>query len=173
MMHARFRPEVRQDKCIACAACAEHCPTGAITVPEGGKALLAAEKCIGCGECAAHCPSGAIPVNWGDSRGLQERCVEFAAALLAAKPGRCGFLSLLTKITPNCDCMHDPGRPFVPDLGALAARDVVAIDQAALDLVGRSGSVAAAVPGTEIGLANELAEGLGLGSRRYQLVEVS
>ena len=173
MMHARFRPEVRQDKCTACAACAEHCPTGAFSVPAGAKARLDAEKCIGCGECAAHCPSGAIPINWGDSRGLQERSVEFAAAVLAAKPGRCGFLSLLTRITPNCDCMHEPGKPFVPDIGALAARDLVAVDQATLDLVGRAGSVAEAVPGTEIGLAQELAERMGLGSRRYELVEVA
>jgi uncharacterized Fe-S center protein len=175
MMHARFRPAVNADKCVACAACAEHCPTGAFSVPAGSKARLDAAKCIGCGECAAHCPSGAIPVDWGDSRGLQERVVEFAAAILAAKPGRCGFLSLLTAVTPNCDCMHDPGRPFVPDIGALASRDPVAIDQASLDLVDRAGGspggrkVSQAVPGTEIGVANELAERMGLGSRRYEL----
>ena len=104
--------------------------------------------------------------------------MEFAAAILAAKPGRCGFISLLTAVTPNCDCMHDPGKPFVADIGALASRDMVAVDQAALDLVERAGkapggrSVAAAAPGTEIGVALELAERMGLGSRRYELVEI-
>ena len=176
MMHERFQPQVRQDKCTACAACAEHCPTGAIAVPEGGKATLTAEKCMGCGECVAHCPSGAIPVQWGDTRGLQERVVEFCAALLAGRPERFGFVSLLTAVTGNCDCMHEPGKPIVPDIGAVASRDAVAADQAVLDLLAKApggpGALERAAPGTEIGLAQALAERLGLGSRRYELREV-
>ncbi|HOX06124.1 MAG TPA: DUF362 domain-containing protein [Planctomycetota bacterium] len=178
MMHALYRPSVDEAKCTACGACARHCPTAAFSVPKGSKARLDASRCIGCGECAAHCPSGAIPINWGDSRGLQERTVEFAAAMLAAKPGRHGFISLLTSVTPNCDCMRDPGKPFVPDIGILASMDPVAIDQASLDLVQRASAspgamrLADAAPGTEIGVANELAERMGLGSRQYELVEV-
>lgn len=177
MMHERFRPDIKADKCIACGACAEHCPTGALAVPEGGKATLIPDKCVGCAECVAHCPTGAIPINWGESRGLQERTVEFCAAMMHARPGRFGFLSLVTNVTPNCDCMHDTGKPFVPNIGALASLDPVAIDQASIDLVekaagGAKDVFARTIPGAATGLAEELAERLGLGTRRYEIVEV-
>ncbi len=174
MMHERFRPEIDRDKCVACAACAEHCPTGALSVPGGDKATLDEARCIGCAECVAHCPTGAIPVSWGDTRGLQERTVEFCAAMLHGRAERFGFLSLLTAVTPNCDCMHEPGEAAFPDIGALASRDGVAVDQATIDLLERAsgGTLARVAPGTEIGLAQKLAEDMGLGSRRYELVEV-
>jgi hypothetical protein len=175
MMHDRFRPSVDEAKCIACGACAAHCPTGAITVPKGRKAQVELEKCVGCGECVAHCPTGAIPVQWGDSRGLQERTVEFCAAILAHHRGRCGFVSLVTGVTGQCDCMRERGPRVCADAGALAGRDPVAIDQAALDMIAERGGrekLQAACPGAELGIAQEYAEQLGIGSRKYELVEV-
>lgn len=120
MMHAHFRPEPDEARCIACGACARHCPTDAITVPEGKKAQVDAEKCVGCGECVAHCPSGAIPYDWGDSEGLQERTAEFCAAIMNGRPERFGFVSLLTGVTEMCDCMGKRGKKVCADVGALA-----------------------------------------------------
>ncbi len=46
---------VINDECIACGACADQCPTEAIT--EGnGKYEIDKEKCIDCGSCASVCP---------------------------------------------------------------------------------------------------------------------
>ena len=57
----RFRghPVFASDRCAdGCSACAEVCPTGAITVqPALGVDL---GRCLFCGECAAACPSGAL-----------------------------------------------------------------------------------------------------------------
>ncbi len=176
MMHEHFKPEVNESKCISCGACAEHCPVAAITVPEGSTAEVDESKCIGCGECVAHCPSGAIPVQWGETVGLQERTAEFCAALMAGRPERFGFISLLTGVTGSCDCLRDRGKPIVPDIGALASRDIAAVDQAALDLICREKNgerkLQSAAPSSRLGLAHEYAESLGLGSREYQLVEV-
>jgi uncharacterized Fe-S center protein len=175
MMHERFRPQVNADKCIACGACAEHCPTDAIAVPKGAKARVDVEKCIGCAECVAHCPTGAIPIGWGESQGLQERTVEFCAAVMQGRAERFGFISLLTAVTPNCDCMHDSGGAVVQDIGALSSRDPVAADQASLDLLeraGATGKLLAAAPGAKLGLIEELAEKMKLGTRKYDLVEV-
>ena len=46
------------DDCISCGACAEECPTSAITVGDG-KYEIDADACIGCGSCADVCPVGA------------------------------------------------------------------------------------------------------------------
>jgi hypothetical protein len=176
MMHDRFRPEVDEAKCIACGQCARHCPTDAITVPPGAKARVDLKLCVGCGECVAHCPSGAIPVQWGDTEGLQERTAEFCAAIMNGRPEKFGFISLLTGVTGQCDCLRNRGRRLCRDLGVLASRDPVAIDQASLDLVlrepGAGEGLAAECPGARAGLAHETAERLGLGSRRYEIVEV-
>ncbi len=50
------------DICRACRepACAEVCPTEALTVRKGGGVRLAEEKCIGCQACVQACPLGVI-----------------------------------------------------------------------------------------------------------------
>jgi uncharacterized protein len=175
MMHENFCAEVNATKCVACGVCVEHCSPGAISLEEGSKAQVDPEKCIGCGECVAHCPVGAIPVKWGESVGLQERTVEFCAALLAHRPGAFGFMNLLTAITGMCDCMRDRGECVCGDIGLLAGSDMVAVDQASLDLIADldgTRKLQEACPGARIGLAQEYAEQMGLGSRQYQLVEI-
>jgi len=47
------------DDCICCGACADSCPTEAIS--EGDtKYVIDPEKCIDCGACEAGCPVEAI-----------------------------------------------------------------------------------------------------------------
>ena len=46
------------DECIACGACAEGCPVGAISEADG-KYVIDADACIDCGSCADACPVGA------------------------------------------------------------------------------------------------------------------
>ncbi len=47
------------DECIACGACADTCPVGAIS-ENGGKYEINPDECIDCGACAEGCPVGAI-----------------------------------------------------------------------------------------------------------------
>ena len=44
----------------------------------------------------------------------------------------------MTRITPDCDCCDWTDIPFAPDLGVLASRDPVAIDQAAAQLINQA-----------------------------------
>ncbi|GAB6171716.1 glycyl-radical enzyme activating protein [Paradesulfitobacterium aromaticivorans] len=60
----RTSPEVyyNAEKCIGCAKCAEHCPTGATYIERDGMDSFLRfdrEKCTGCGECVNDCLTGA------------------------------------------------------------------------------------------------------------------
>ncbi len=46
---------VIKDSCISCGACADECPTEAISAGDGIY-VIDAEKCIDCGACAGACP---------------------------------------------------------------------------------------------------------------------
>lgn len=48
--------------CHACreAACAENCPTKALTPRKGGGVILNEELCIGCRRCVSSCTTGAV-----------------------------------------------------------------------------------------------------------------
>ena len=51
-------------KCMACGACKNVCPAGAIDKDATtGKFKIDAAKCISCGVCAGQCPVDAISVD--------------------------------------------------------------------------------------------------------------
>lgn len=50
--------KVNESSCIACGACVNECPVGAITLEEVSN--IDPNVCIDCGACQAACPVGAI-----------------------------------------------------------------------------------------------------------------
>ncbi|HEX9092663.1 MAG TPA: DUF362 domain-containing protein, partial [Coriobacteriia bacterium] len=185
-MHADFRPEVTADKCTACQRCVKWCPVKAIVISRDRVAVVDYETCYGCGECVAACPYGAIATQWKtDAAQLQEKIVEHVAGAVAGKEGKVVHLSFVTAVSPDCDCWNFSDAPVVGDIGVLASDDIVAIDQAAYDLVtaapGLSGSRGeglgpgedkfTAVTGVDGTAAIAYAEHLGLGTRTYELVQ--
>ncbi len=133
-MHHNHHPRVDEDVCIACGECAQWCPSDALTV--GETAVLDEQACIGCGECVAVCRVCALAFGWGVvGPELQERIVEHAAAVVNHRPGRIGYFTVAQNITKDCDCMGKAQPGLLPDIGILASRDPVAIDQAVLTLV--------------------------------------
>lgn len=175
--HSSMDPDVSADKCIACGQCTEWCPAGAIQVlAEGEPAVIDRGKCIGCGECLTVCPSNAIQYDWNaDKLTFQSKMTEYALGVVKGKESSTGYLSFLTSITKNCDCMGSDNEVLVSDIGVLASRDPVAIDQASADLVNKAYGkdfFAEMFPG--IDYTSQLAHGekIGLGSRKYELIEV-
>lgn len=187
-MHSDFTPEVAADKCTACKRCVQWCPVGAITIGPDRVAVVDYELCYGCGECVASCPYAAIATQWKTTpEALQEKIVEHAAGALTGKAGKVVYLSFITNVSPDCDCWSFSDASVVPDIGVLASDDIVAIEQAAYDLVtaatGLAGSRGAGMgPGTDkfttiTGVdgtrAIAYAEEMGLGTRTYELIEIA
>lgn len=186
-MHSDFEPHPDAETCTSCGRCAKWCPVGAITVAPDRVAEVDYDLCYGCGECVAACPSGAIAVAWKtEPAAIQEKIAEHCAGALAGKPGKVIYLSFVTDISPDCDCWNFSDAGVVGDIGVLASTDIVAIDQAAYDLItnaeGLSGTRGEGLgagtdkflelTGIDGTLGMAYAEGKGLGTRDYELVTV-
>jgi hypothetical protein len=173
--HSSIEPVVEQGKCTNCGKCRRWCPADAIAEREG-ESFIVRKKCIGCGECIAVCRFGAIKFNYAKgSEFLQRSMAEHAAAVIRHFGAKAAYVTVLADMTRDCDCFDVNQKKFVPDVGMAASNDIVALDQATLDLTTQaSGQTIAAlayprvVPDIQIAHA----EKLGLGSRKYELVEV-
>ena len=51
--------KIDTDNCVACGACIDACPEGAI-IETASVYSIVAEKCVDCGACESTCPNGAI-----------------------------------------------------------------------------------------------------------------
>lgn len=105
------------------------------------------------------------------------------------------FLNVALEITPHCDCLGIIQPSVVPDIGILASRDIVAIEQATLDMIAQTGLIESQIPpyfkhvnldpNADLHpfarlwgpmknpyLVTKHAEKLGMGTRQYEIVEV-
>jgi len=172
--HFGQQPRIDEALCNGCRECAEHCPEEAIEVD--GRASIDPALCIGCGACVAACLEGAVRFDWEVMGGeLQERIVEHAAPIVRARPGRLACITVVMDVTKDCDCLDVEQDPLCDDIGILASRDPVAIDQAALDLIReRAGRTLESMsyPDRNGSVQLAYAEELGLGTRKAELVTI-
>lgn len=171
-MHADLVPEFDPDKCISCNVCAMQCPARAIRT---NPIKIDPRKCIGCGQCIQACPVAALTPSRGrvSPDVFNRRLAEYAKGI--SDSVRLVYINVLMDISPDCDCAGNARRPFVKDIGVLASTDPVAIDQAGLDLVNKAHSCDDAFlreSGRSGKVQLEHGERIGLGSRKYRLVEV-
>ena len=130
--HNSGHPHVITDLCKGCKRCARECGSDAITY-SGNKARIDPEKCKGCGRCIGACAFDAIENdNWDAPQMLGRRMAEYTAAVISGRPSF--HISLITDVSPNCDCHGENDAPILPDIGMLASFDPVALDQACVDL---------------------------------------
>ena len=131
------------------------------------------EPCIGCGECLAVCRFDAVKFDWGtQAADLQRKEAEHTLGVILDKRDKCLFLNYMVDMTRDCDCMNRAQQRIQPDLGVLASRDPVAVDQAVLDLTKeRFGRSLAEEGWPKIDACIQLEHGqrIGLGSRAYRL----
>jgi uncharacterized Fe-S center protein len=165
------------DNCTRCGLCVRYCPVNAITLDEV-KANIDQDKCIGCAECLAMCRFNAVKCNWGEEcEILQKSMAEHALGVLKGKENRAAFFNFVISVTKDCDCFDTPNMPkIVDDIGILASIDPVAVDQAAIDLVqDKAGKkLPELVENNKLDPRYQIehAERIGLGTDKYQIVEI-
>ena len=84
----------------------------------------------------------------------------------------------MKNMSVDCDCCAVAEDPCIKDIGVLISTDPVAIDQACIDLVYNSNNPGKAHFIERVESRNgihtiESAEKLGIGSRNYELIEVT
>jgi uncharacterized protein len=103
------------------------------------------------------------------------------------------YFNFMLDITPQCNCLGMVQPQFIPDLGVTASRDIVAVEEATLDIIAKATFLTEMVPPYigEISMDPKLhpfqrlwggfknpydqtlyAEEFGLGTRKYRLVEL-
>jgi uncharacterized Fe-S center protein len=178
-MHSDIKPAVNRDRCTGCGQCIKWCPAGAITLLEKEKKKVARidrELCMGCGECTIMCFKGVIQARLtGVLENSQKKVVEYVMGALKEKENKVVYFNFLINITPDCDCWNYSDAPVTENIGILASRDIVAIDQASLDLLNeRAGRdvYRELYPNVDYARQIEYAERMGLGTREYRLISI-
>lgn len=124
----------------------------------------------------------------GGVQKFQWGMADVAAALLRKFGEKQLHVNYLMDITEFCDCADWSTLPFVPDIGMLASKDVVAIEAASIDLINKAPPLPRSIAdkynlkagdnkfmiihGKDPFIQVMAAEKLGLGSSRYELIEV-
>ncbi len=182
-------PDAETRKRIAAA-----CPHQAIVEDKDApdRMHLHMEQCNGCRRCLQVAPAGSLRIDAVNFHSFQEACaISTSIALSTFAPTKATHLCLATIMTPVCDCFGFTGMPVLPDAGIFGSDDIVAVEQAVLDVTGKMRLIEENVPTSmEIHTreghpfrwlhgplkdpycVTEYGERLGLGSRAYELVDV-
>ena len=133
LMSAMFQWDA--SKCTGCLLCRDNCPNDAITF-EDGKISICDHTCKYCMHCQLACPNDAITIDQHGYRYFQHgMALATREALRTFEPGSVFYITVLTQITPFCDCWGFTTPSIVPDIGIVAGDDIVAVETAALDLI--------------------------------------
>jgi uncharacterized Fe-S center protein len=111
----------------------------------------------------------------GDQNTFLKAMAEAAKSVADANKGKILYINVMNNISVDCDCMSNPARPLIADIGILASLDPVALDQACIDLVNRAPNNTALLQRIQEKnglLTIEHAAKIGLGKKTYNLVNI-
>lgn len=191
-MHSDGKPRVYSKTCVGCGACVKICAHGAIRLNDK-KANIDHTRCVGCGRCIGVCLFNAIGAAWDESNDvLNKKIAEYTWAILNGRPHF--HISLVIDVSPNCDCHAENDIAIIPDIGMFASFDPVALDMACADMANQAPVIAdsylaeqlkhkdckqgeqdhfcSAHPETNWMACVDHAEKLGIGSKKYELIEI-
>jgi len=175
------------DRCTRCGQCAEICPLDSIEFKDG-EFTYDGETCWHCGRCSRVCQDGALTLPQDDATFMQSMAESAAAVLSTFKTGKVVYVNVLFQVQPECDCMPVADVPVIQDQGIMVSDDLVAIEQASVDMLRQAPPLpqsAAADAKIKAGddilsllnprplqLQIDECERLGLGTKQYELITV-
>lgn len=144
--------------CTHCHQCISGCPTGAIRFNDQDEITISEHHCRFCMHCVRACPAEALTMDQP-----LEKFRLFQAGMAAVvkevlgcfEAGSVTFITVLMNITPLCDCWGFSTPPLVPDIGILQSDDIVAIEQASLDMIRLEDLILPNVPDQMLPLGEE------------------
>ena len=84
--------------------------------------------------CVTSCPNEALSIDMGTYKTFQKGlALASKAAVSGFGRGRVLYLNVIMDVTPLCDCWGFSSLPIIPDVGIMASKDPVALEQATLD----------------------------------------
>ena len=139
-MHQSLLPRFDSQVCVACGLCVEHCPEGALDLPDDAtEPHVDCELCIGCGECEAVCAQRAVELraetitDW--QRGehtLPVRMADYTMGLMDGRWDNTVHVLHMVTVTERCDCLDVRQKPMLGrDLGFLVGKNPFAMDSLA------------------------------------------
>lgn len=177
-----------EDLCTHCQACLENCPNHAISFSKENKFEVFYHHCKFCQHCVLICPEKALTMEGGKYTDFQKGLALATGKVLDNFENRTLFINFLMNITLFCDCWGMSGPALVPDIGIIAGPDIVAVEQATLDMIKAENLIPSSLPeGWEIKNEGHLferlhhkspfpvveyLENLGYGSRNYIVKEI-
>jgi len=122
-----------------------------------------------------HGKSRTISFRDNDQNSFLESMAEAAKTITDSAAGNSLFINVMNHLSVDCDCNGNPAAPTMSDIGILASLDPVALDQACVDLVyasPESADMKERIESRNGILTIERAAEIGMGSRKYNLVEI-
>jgi uncharacterized Fe-S center protein len=104
-----------------------------------------------------------------------ESMAEAAGAVMKSLGNKVVYISVMNRLSVDCDCASHPKDPTMKDIGILASLDPVALDQACVDMIYKAPDGKDLIERMESrhGIHTiEHAAKLGLGSRSYKIVSL-
>jgi uncharacterized Fe-S center protein len=178
-LHENIRPKVDTPLCAGCGVCMTVCLFDAIKL-SAGRAFIDHKLCTGCGECMNVCFMAGI--NPAEEEGVPAFQAKVADAALAARDrltdgeaSRQVYFNFLVRLDRQGGGARSRQRNRLGNIGILASRDPVALDQATFEMItermgGKLGDWSGFKQLPETLLAR--AEAIGLGETAYNLVTV-
>ncbi len=149
--------------------------------PMGGYGGALKQLSIGCassyGKAYIHGAGNTDEIWTANHDSFLESMADAATSVVRLFNGNVIYFNIMKNMSVDCDCCAVAEDPCLKDIGMLVSLDPVAIDQACIDLVEKSGDKGVAHFMERVNSRNgkhtiEMAEKHGIGTRDYELVYI-
>ncbi len=127
----------------------ESCPHGALVEDRRhpGELHLHIEQCNQCLRCLQVAPLGSLKIEPATFEAFHEaNAISVAIALGTFAKEKATHMVLATHMTPVCDCFGFTSMPILPDAGIFGSDDIIALDEAVLDMTAKTPLIEENVP---------------------------